>query len=90
MALWKRAGTCFVKLESPDGMLLGRSAGATDTQKAQEYHDRLKAELWDLAYLKRTPERTWDEAAFHGLRQLRVALTSAARSARNPAFPSSP
>jgi hypothetical protein len=50
MALWKRAGTCFVKLESPDGMLLGRSAGTTDTQKAQECHDRLKAELWDLAY----------------------------------------
>jgi integrase len=69
MALWKRAGIYYVKLKSPDGMLIRRSTGTTDRRKAQEYHDRLKAELWDLAYLKRKPKRTWDEAALRWLKE---------------------
>jgi integrase len=69
MALWKRAGIYYVKLKSPDGTLLRRSTGTTDRQKAQEHHDRLKAELWDLAYLKRKPKRTWDEAALRWLKE---------------------
>jgi hypothetical protein len=69
MALWKRAGIYYVKLTSPDGTLLRRSTGTADRQKAQEYHDRLKAELWDLQYLKRKPRRTWDEAALRWLKE---------------------
>ena len=69
MALWKRAGIYYVKLTSPDGTLLRRSTGTTDRKKAEEYHDRLKAELWDLARLKRKPRRTWDEAALRWLKE---------------------
>ena len=69
MALWKRAGIYYVKLTAPDGTLLRRSIGTTDRKKAQEYHDRLKAELWDLARLKRKPKRTWDEAALRWLKE---------------------
>jgi integrase len=69
MALWNRAGIYYVKLKAPDGTLLRRSTGTSDRRKAEEYHDRLKAELWDLAYLKKKPKRTWDEAALRWLRE---------------------
>ncbi|HUD27639.1 MAG TPA: site-specific integrase [Novosphingobium sp.] len=69
MALWKRADVYYVKLTAPDGTLLRRSTGTTDRKKAEEYHDRLKAELWDLAKLKQKPKRTWDEAALRWLQE---------------------
>jgi len=69
MALWKRADTYYVKLTAPDGTILRRTTGTTDRTKAQEYHDKLKAELWDLARLKLKPKRTWDEAALRWLNE---------------------
>ena len=69
MALYRRAGIYYVKLSSPDGSLIRRSAGTQDRRKAQEFHDRLKAQLWDLAYLKKKPKRTWDEAALRWLQE---------------------
>ena len=69
MALWKRAGIYYVKITAPDGTLLRRSTGTTDRKKAEEVHDRLKAQLWDLAHLKRKPKRTWDEAALRWLKE---------------------
>ena len=69
MALWKRAGIYYVKLTSPDGTLLRRSTGTTDRKKAEEYHDKLKAQLWDLARLGVKPKRTWDEAALRWLKE---------------------
>jgi len=69
MALWNRAGTYYVKLTAPDGTLIRRSTGTSDRRKAEEYHDKLKAELWDLARLKRKPKRTWDEAALRWLKE---------------------
>ncbi|HEX8532901.1 MAG TPA: hypothetical protein VF662_01925 [Allosphingosinicella sp.] len=69
MALWKRAGIYYVKLTGPDGTLVRRSLGTTDREKAEEAHDRLKAQLWDLKYLKQKPKRTWDEAALRWLKE---------------------
>lgn len=69
MALWNRAGTYYVKLTAPDGTLIRRSTGTSDRKKAEEHHDRLKAELWDLARLKQKPKRTWDEAALRWLKE---------------------
>ena len=69
MALWKRAGIYYVKLTAPDGTLVRRSLGTTDRKKAQEAHDRLKVQLWELAHLKKKPKRTWDGP---GLRWLKV------------------
>lgn len=69
MALWKRAGIFYVKLTAPDGTLLRRSTGTPDRKKAEEYHDKLKAQLWDLARLGRKPPRTWDEAALRWLKE---------------------
>jgi len=69
MALYRRAGIYYVKLTSPDGSLIRRSLRTADRRKAQEAHDRLKAQLWDLHYLQRKPKRTWDEAALRWLQE---------------------
>ena len=69
MALWKRAGIYYVKLTAPDGTLVRRSLGTTDRKKAQEAHDRLKVQLWELAHMKKKPKRTWDEAALRWLKE---------------------
>ena len=69
MALWKRAGIYTVDITAPDGSRIRRSTGTTDREKAKEYHDRLKAELWDQARLKLKPKRSWDEAAVRWLKE---------------------
>lgn len=71
MALWKRAGIYNIDITAPDGTRIRRSAGTSDREKAREYHDRLKAELWDEARLKRKRPRTWDEAALRWLKEKR-------------------
>jgi integrase len=70
MALWKRASIYYVKITAADGTLIRRSTGTSDRQKAEEYHDKLKAELWNLARLKRKPRRSWDEAALRWLKEM--------------------
>ncbi|PBN42050.1 site-specific integrase [Sphingobium sp. D43FB] len=70
MALYKRASTYYVKCTAPDGTTVRRSTGTSDRKKAQEYHDKLKAQLWDLARLKQKPKRTWDEAALRWLKEM--------------------
>ncbi len=69
MALWKRAGIYTVDVTAPDGSRIRRSTGTTDREKAKEYHDKLKAELWDLTRLKQKPQRSWDEAAVRWLKE---------------------
>lgn len=69
MALYRRARIYYVRLSSPDGSIIRRTARTEDRRKAEEFHDKLKAQLWDLAYLKRKPKRTWDEAALRWLQE---------------------
>src|SRR3546814_7739134 len=38
-------------------------------RKAEEYHDGLKADLWEASRLKKKPKRTWDEAALRWLKE---------------------
>src|SRR3546814_18689660 len=69
MALWKRASKYYVEFTAPDGTRVRRSTGTSDRRKAEEYHDRLKAELWEASRLKKKPKRTWDEAALRWLKE---------------------
>ena len=59
----------YVKFTAPDGTPVRRSIGTDDQKKALEFHDELKAQLWDLARLKVKPKRTWDEAALRWLKE---------------------
>jgi integrase len=45
-----------------NGRRIQHSTGTADQAKAQEYHDKLKASLWDQERLGVKPRRTWNEA----------------------------
>jgi len=63
MALRKRTnGIYFTDFRAPDGRRVRRCTGTRKKNEAQEYHDRLKAELWRVAKLGDRPDRTWREA----------------------------
>lgn len=68
MSLYRRKDSPFwwIKL-SHNGRSIQKSAGTADRRKAREYHDRLKAELWDLEKLGTKPSHTWDEAVLRWL-----------------------
>lgn len=46
-----------------DGKRIQRTTGTDNKQQAQEFHDRLKTELWEQKRLGTKPRRTWQEAA---------------------------
>ena len=47
-------------------------AGAVKKALAQEFHDRIKSELWRIVKLGQKPRRTWNEAAVKWLRSSRT------------------
>ncbi|KAB2308494.1 site-specific integrase [Betaproteobacteria bacterium SCN2] len=64
MSLYKRKDSSYwwVKLHHL-GKTIQRSTGTEDKLKAQEYHDRLKASLWEQARLGTKPRYFWNDAA---------------------------
>ena len=68
MSLYNRSNVWWVNFRSPSGQRIRRSTGTDDKKKAQEYHDRLKAELWRVHKLGEKPRRTWQEAVVRWLR----------------------
>lgn len=69
MALYKRGTTWWISFTTPRGERIRRSARTDDKQQAQEYHDKLKAELWRVHKLGEKPRRTWQEAVVRWLRE---------------------
>src|SRR2546428_12416629 len=63
MSLYKRGDSpnWWIKI-SHSGTTIQRSTGTEDKSQAQEYHDRLKALLWEQHRLGVKPRRTWKEA----------------------------
>lgn len=59
MALW-------VKIHRSGGCLQ-QSTGTTDRKKAQEYHDKLRASLWEQEKLGARPKYSWNEAVLRYL-----------------------
>lgn len=65
MSLYKRdrSSNWYYKLYPPGGGApLQGSTGTSDRAKAQEFHDRMKASLWDQAKLGHKPQYTWNDA----------------------------
>jgi len=65
MSLFKRSSSpnWYYKLYPPGGgQALQGSTGTQDKTKAQEFHDRMKADLWDQARLGHKPRYTWNDA----------------------------
>ena len=63
MSLYQRKDSphWWVKITHGHGCLQ-QSTGISDRRKAQEYHDKLKASLWDQEKLGVKPKHTWNEA----------------------------
>lgn len=63
MSLFKRKDSPYwwIKLNH-NGRRIQESTGTSDRAKAQEYHDKLKASLWDQARLGIKPRYSWNEA----------------------------
>lgn len=71
MALFKRGKTWWVDFTTPAGERVRQTAGTTDRNQAQEFHDQLKAEAWRVQKLGDRPNHTWDEAAHRWLLEKR-------------------
>lgn len=62
MSLYKRGNTWWIRITAPNGEQIRRSARTPQRQEAQEFHDRLRAQLWRVRQLGDKPRRTWQEA----------------------------
>lgn len=68
MSLFKRKDSSFwwVKI-TLDGRKVQRSTGTEDKALAQEFHDRLKAQMWEQQRLGVKPQRSWKDAVVRWL-----------------------
>lgn len=64
MSLYQRKDSSYwwIKL-TVMGRTVQSSTGTTERLKAQEYHDRLKVQLWEEVRLGRKPRRSWQDSA---------------------------
>jgi len=69
MSLRKRGGIWWVDVIAPNGERIRRTAGTANKALAQEFHDRVKSELWRIAKLGEKPQRTWNEAVVRWLKE---------------------
>lgn len=70
MSLYRRKDSSVWWLKiTVSGQTEQRSTGTSDKAKAQEYHDKLKAEMWEQSRLGVKPRRTWQEAVIRWLQE---------------------
>ena len=69
MSLRKRGSCWWIDVIAPNGERIRRSTGTSDKALAQEYHDRLKSDLWRLAKLGERPRHTWNDAVVRWLKE---------------------
>ena len=76
MSLYKRNDSphWWVKI-SHGGRTIQRSTGTEDKAQAQEYHDKLKASLWEQQRLGVKPRRAWKEAVVRWLAETSEKVT---------------
>ena len=66
MALYKRNNTWWISINHL-GQRVQKSTGTSIKKEAQQFHDKLKADLWKINYLNEKPKRTWQEAVVRWL-----------------------
>jgi integrase len=71
MPIRKREGSdaWYIDIRTPGGRRIRCSTGTGDRKEAQEYHDKLKYDLWRASRLGEKPVRTFDEAALRFLQE---------------------
>jgi sulfur relay (sulfurtransferase) DsrC/TusE family protein len=66
MALYKRNNTWWIIINHL-GKRVQKSTGTSIKKEAQQFHDKLKADLWKINFLKEKPKRSWQEAVVRWL-----------------------
>ena len=69
MSLCKRGSVWWIDVIAPNGERVRQSTGTSEKALAQEYHDRLKAQLWRISKLGEKPRHTWNEAVVRWLKE---------------------
>lgn len=69
MSIKKRGNTWWVDLTAPNGKRVRRSAKTEVKKEAQEFHDKLKAELWRIYQVGDKPKFSWQEAVIRFLQE---------------------
>ncbi len=70
MSLYKRQGSPYWWARfTHRGRRLQQSTGTADRVKAEQFHDRLKASLWDLDRLGTKPSHAWNDAVVRWLHE---------------------
>ncbi|CAN7262596.1 tyrosine-type recombinase/integrase [Caballeronia sp. LjRoot31] len=69
MSIRKRNGSdvWHIDIRTPGGGRVRQTTGTTNRKEAQEYHDKLKHDLWRVAKLGEKTSRTFDEAVLRFL-----------------------
>lgn len=68
MPIYKRGKTYWVDISAPDGTRVRHSSGTEEKAKAQEYHDKLKHEMWDVSRLDKRKEHLFEEIVIMALK----------------------
>lgn len=68
MPIYKRGSKYWVDVSTPTGERIRRSTGTSDKIKAQEYHDKLKHDLWQQDKLDKQPDRIFEDAIILALK----------------------
>ena len=76
MSLRKRGGVWWLDL-APNGERIRRTTETANKALAQEFHDRVKAELWRIAKMSDKPQRIWNEAVVRWLKEQSHKATAA-------------
>lgn len=69
MSLIKRGNTWWVDFVAPNGERIRRTTGTEQETLAQEFHDRLRVELWRVHRLGERPKHAWSEAVVRWLKE---------------------
>lgn len=71
MAIRKREGSdvWHIDIRKPGGGRLRQTTGTTDRKEAEEFHDKVKHDLWRASRLGEKPRRTFEEAALRLLQE---------------------
>src|SRR3990167_9208727 len=69
MALYKRNSIWWISF-THNGQRIQRSTGTTNKIEAQEYHDKIKAKLWNISKLENKPIYSWRDAVVRWIREL--------------------
>lgn len=62
MSIKKRGDVYYIDITAPNGKRIRRSIKTTVKKEAQQYHDKLKAELWQIDKLDKNPEYLFESA----------------------------